>query len=141
MLKRLLPCLLLMGACGVSHPESAPPEWLIGTYQYSGSGRIAKKFPWSAKADLVLDHDGQYTMNVTVHVNDDKGGDTDTEESYGTYRVDGNRLFLQPAKEDKDGDVEEFEIRGRQLVPKIGWPARLALKGFRIPDPVFVKSE
>ena len=142
MLKRLLPYfMLLVTACGTTHSETAPPEWLIGKYHYTGNGRIAKKFPWDAKADLVLDRDAQYTLNVTVHINDEKGGDTDTEDSYGTYRVEGDRLILEPANEDDDGDTEEFEIRGRQLVPKIGWPARLALKGFRIPDPVFVKSE
>lgn len=142
MFKRSLPYVLLMlAACSASQPETKPPEWLIGTYQYSGNGRIAKKFPWEAQGNLVLDHDGQYTLRVTVHVNDEKGGDTDSDESYGTYRVQGSKLVLQPANEDDDGDVEEFEIRGHQLVPRFPWPVRMALKGFRIEDPVFVKSD
>ena len=140
MFKRVLPCfLLLAGACGATHNDTAPPDWLIGKYHYVANGTVAKKFPWDAKANLVLDHDGQYTLDFTVHINDDKGGDTDSDESYGTYRVKGTKLILEPAND--DGDVKEMEIQGDRLVPKIGWPARLALKGFRIPDPVFVKSE
>lgn len=139
MFKRVLPLLMLLGACGATPPDQPPPEWVVGTYRYSGSGSVVKKFPWSAKADLVLDRDGQYTLSVTVHVEDEKGGDTDTEEGYGSYYVEGNRVVLQPV--DKDGDVDEFEIQGDRLIPKVGWAARLAMKGFKIPDPVFVKSK
>lgn len=138
MLKRILPVLLLT-ACGATHFDEPPPEWVVGTYRYSGSGNVVKKFPWSARADLVLDQNGQYTLSVTVHVEDENGGDTDSDESYGSYYVRENRLVLQPA--DKHGDVDAFEIRGNRLVPKMKWAARLALKGFRIPDPVFVKTE
>ena len=130
--------LLAVAACSVNKgDDTAPPEWVIGTYQYSGNGSIAKKFPWEAKADLVLERDGQYTLGVTVHVDDEKGGDTDSDESYGSYRVEGSRLILEPVNDD---DQEVFDIRGDRLVPKLGWPTRLALKGFRIADPVFVKT-
>lgn len=129
--------LMIVSACGATQSDGAPPDWLIGKYHYSGNGTIAKRFPWDAKADLVLDRDKQYTLKVTVHINDDEGGDTDEDESYGTYYVSGDRLVLQPV----DGDEETFDIHGRKLVPRIGWPARMALKGMKIGDPVFVKSE
>jgi hypothetical protein len=141
MLKRLLPVAALLVACSGHHSDSPPPDWIIGKYHYSGNGTVAGKFPWKAQSNLVLDHDGQYTLSTSVHINDEKGGDTDSDESYGTYYVDGAKLILEPANDDDDGDPEEFEIRGRHLVPKIPWAARLALKGFKIENPEFVKSE
>lgn len=140
MFKQFVPLLLLAG-CAASSDRTPPPDWVYGKYHYSGSGTIAKKFPWEAKSDLVLDRDGQYTLSVSVYINDEEGGDTDEDESYGSYYVEGNRLVLEPANDEDAGDAEEFEIRGRQLVPKIPWTARLALKGFKVPDPVFVKTE
>lgn len=142
MLKKSLPLLLLLtAACGAAQPEEAPPSRLIGNYHYAGNGKIAGRFPWQAKANLVLDHDRQYTLAVTVHVDDDNGGDADTDESYGTYRVVGDRLILEPVNDKDSGDLDVFEIRGQELVPKLGWPVRLALKGFKVPGPVFVKSD
>lgn len=140
MLKRMLLLIGLLAACAVNDQDAPPPEWMIGTYHYAGNGSIAKKFPWDAKSDLVLDRDGQYTLSFTMHINDEEGGDTDSEESYGSYYVDGSRLMLEPANAD-DGAAEEFEIRGRRLAPRIPWPGRLALKGFRIPNPEFVKTK
>lgn len=140
MLKQIAPLLLLVG-CAASSDRTPPPEWVFGKYHYSGTGTVAGKFPWEAKSDLVLDRDGQYTLSVSVYINDEKGGDTDSDESYGSYYVEGNRLILEPANESDRGDAEEFEIRGQRLVPKIPWTARLALKGFKVPDPVFVKTE
>jgi hypothetical protein len=140
MFKQILPAVALLLACSSPGYEAPPPDWVVGTYRYSGSGTVAKKFPWKAKADLVLDRDAQYTLSVEVHLDDAKGGDTDSESSYGSYYVEGNRLVLQPVADD-GGDNEEFEIRGRTLVPQINWAARLALKGFQIPDPVFVKTD
>ena len=140
MFKRIIPLTVLLAACAAGQPETPPPDFIIGKYQYSGSGTVAKKFPWQATASLVLDRDAQYTLSVEVHINDDKGGDTEIDQSYGSYYVDGDRLILQPANDD-EGETEEFEIRGRRLVPKIPWPGRLALKGFKIPDPVFVKTQ
>ena len=140
MFKHIAPLLLLIG-CAASTDRTPPPEWIFGKYHYSGSGTVAGKFPWEAKSDLVLDRDGQYTLNVSVYINDEEGGDTDTDETYGSFYVEGDRLVLQPANEEDRGDAEEFEIRGRELVPQIPWAARLALKGFKVPDPVFVKTE
>ena len=140
MLKRILPAVAVLLACAGPGYDAPPPDWVVGTYRYSGSGTVANKFPWQAKADLVLDQDGQYTLSVEVHLDDAKGGDTDSDSSWGSYYVDGSRLVLQPVNDD-DGDEEEFDIRGRTLVPRINWAARLALKGFQIPDPVFVKTE
>lgn len=141
MFKRMLPIIVLLAGCAAKPADGPPPSWIIGKYHYSGSGTVARKFPWQAKSDLVLDRDGQYTLSVSVYIKDEKGGDTDTDESYGMYFVDGDKLILQPAHEDDSDQVEQFEIRGDRLVPKIRWPARLALKGFRIPDPVFVKTD
>ena len=141
MYQRILPVVLLLTACAAgNNADAPPPEWIVGKYHYSGSGKVAGKFPWEAKSDLVLDHDGQYTLSVSVHISDSKGGDTDEDESYGSYYVDGDRLILHPADE-QGSDEDAFLIRGNRLVPKIGWPARLAMKGFRVSDPVFVKSE
>ena len=140
MLKHIVPILLLAG-CAATNDRTPPPEWIFGKYHYSGSGTVAGKFPWQAKSDLVLDRDGQYTLSVNVHIDDEGGGDSDTDETYGSYYVEGDKLILEPANEEDHGDAEEFEIRGRQLVPQISWTARLALKGFKVPDPVFVKTE
>jgi hypothetical protein len=141
MFNKIIPLVLLMAACAAKQSDEAPPGWIVGKYHYSGNGSVAKKFPWDAESDLVLDHDGQYTLSVRVRVNADKGKDEDEHESYGTFYVDGERLMLQPANEDDSGDTEEFRIAGKRLVPKLPWTARLALKGFRIPAPVFVKTD
>lgn len=142
LLAHLPTCLLVAAGCAASPANDAPPPaWIVGKYAYSGNGVVAKKFPWDAKADLLLEKDGQYTMSVSVHVNDDNGGDTDTDESYGTYYVDGGKVVLEPGNADDSDHTEELEIRGRRLVPKLPWTARMALKGFKIPDPEFVKSE
>ncbi|HEX6559979.1 MAG TPA: hypothetical protein VF021_10965 [Longimicrobiales bacterium] len=141
MFKRWLPLVALLAGCAAKQADGPPPSWIVGKYHYAGNGTVAGKFPWQAKSDLLLDRDGQYTLSVSVHIDDEKGGDTDTDESYGTYFVDGDKLILEPAHEDDSDDAEQFEIRGHHLVPRLPWPARLALKGFRIPDPVFVKTE
>jgi hypothetical protein len=141
MFKKMLPLVLLLAACAAKAPDEAPPSWIIGKYHYSGNGTLAKKFPWDAQSDLVLDRDGQYTMSVRVHVNADKGKDEDEHESYGTFYVDEGRVILQPANEEDSGDSEEFRIEGRRLVPKMPWMATLAMKGFRVPAPVFLKTD
>ena len=138
-MKRLLPLLTLLAACVAGRADDTPPPaWIIGTYHYSGSGRVAGKFPWEANSNLVLDKDATFTLTINVHIDDKSGGDSDTDETYGSYYVDGDRLVLEPANDD---DKHEFDIRGRDLVARIPWTGRLALKGLRIPDPVFVKSQ
>jgi hypothetical protein len=141
MFKRILP-LVLVAACAAApgdHPP--PPESVIGTYRYSASGSVAGKFPWDAQSDLVLDRDGQFTLRFTVHIDDKEGGDTDSDEDYGSYYVEGDVLTLEPA----DGSDSEkgftFNIIGNRLEPNLPWPERAVLKGFRIPDPVFVKAD
>jgi hypothetical protein len=141
MFKRWLPLAVLLAGCAAKQAEGPPPAWIVGKYHYAGSGTVAGKFPWQAKSDLVLDRDGQYTLSVSVHIDDEKGGDTDSDDSYGTYFVDGNKLILEPASEDDSDDAEQFEIHGKKLVPRIGWTARLAMRGFKVPSPVFVKTE
>lgn len=141
MFKRILPLLVLAGCAAAPGDRTPPPDWVVGTYTYTGNGTVVGKFPWDAKSDLVLDKDGQYTMTFTVHIDDDEGGDSDTDEDYGSYRVEGTRLILEPVKKDGDGGDLVLDIRGNRLEPAIPWPARLALKGFKIPDPVFVKAD
>ena len=139
-LRFFVPALLFTGCAG-NTPDTPPPAWIVGKYHYAGNGVAAKKFPWDAKSDLVLDRDGQYTLAVTVHINDDEGGDTDSDESYGSYYVEGNKLVLVPAHEGDNDELDGFEIHGNRLVPNLGWGAKLLLKGLKVPDPVFVKSE
>ena len=133
--------MLVAGCAAAPGDHPPPPEYVIGTYRYSASGSVAGKFPWDAQSDLVLDRDGQFTLKFTVHIDDKEGGDTDSDEEYGSYYVEGDVLTLEPA-EGSDGDKPlTFNIIGDRLEPKIRWPARVALKGFRIPDPVFVKAD
>lgn len=140
MLKRILPPLVIfVAACAARSSDEPPPSWIVGKYHYSGNGQVAHKFPWDAQSDLVLDRDGQYTLSVTVHI-EDKEGSTNHNETYGSYYVDGTKLVLQPADDDH-GDDQSFEIRGKQLVPEIKWTGRLALKGLKIPAPIFVKTD
>ena len=131
---------LLLSSCAAAPSGQAPPAWIVGKYHYAGNGVVAKKFPWDAKSDLVLDRDGQYTLAVAVHINDDEGGDTDTDESYGSYYVQGKKLVLVPAHEGDNDDLDGFEIHGNRLVPELGWGAKLLLKGLKVADPVFVKT-
>ncbi|MGQ0815301.1 MAG: hypothetical protein ACT4O1_12720 [Gemmatimonadota bacterium] len=65
---RLAPLLLLLGCAVTPSDSSPPPDWIVGKYQYSGSGTLAGKFPWQAKSDLLLDRDGQYTLGITVYI-------------------------------------------------------------------------
>lgn len=144
MIKRILslPPLLaamLLGACAAGTADDrTPPEWLIGSHQYSGSGVIAKKFPWRAEAVLVLDRDRRYTLTVTGHIEDDDGGDSDTDESYGSYEVRGDRVVLFPVRGD---EFDGLLMQNGRLVLHLPWPARLVMRGFRVPAPVFVKTD
>ena len=142
-MNRLLICCALIAACNAApaNSDAPPPAWLVGKYHFEGNGNVANKFPWNAKADLLLDHDGQYTMSIAVHVDDKKGGDTDTDESYGTYYLDGDRVILEPANGNDDQSRNELEVQGKKLVWRLPWAARIAFKGFHIPDPVLVKTE
>jgi hypothetical protein len=136
--KSFVALVILLAACAANRSDAPPPKWLVGKYHYSGNGTVAKKFPWEAKADLLLEADHQYTLTVSVHINDEKGGDTDSDETYGTYYVDGDKLILEAANDD---DTEEFQISNGRLIPKLPWTAKLALKGFGVSNPVFVKTD
>lgn len=140
MIKRMLPFVVLMACTSAPPDHAAPPDSVVGTYRYTGSGTVVGKFPWTAESDLVLDHDGQYTLTFTVHIDDEKGGDADTDEDYGSFYVDGDRIVLEPAGDDAGSNMV-LAMNGKRLEPTLGWPARLAMKGFRIPSPVFVKTD
>ena len=126
---------LAMAACADTHTEEAPPEHLIGKYAYQGQGTIAKH-PWTVNVALILERDAQYTLDLRVNIDDDD----EHETSYGTYRVQDDKLFLDPADGHNYDDFDEFTIEGDRLVPKLGWGARLAFKGLKV-NPVFVKAE
>lgn len=127
---------LALAACTGTHTEEAPPpEHMIGKYAYQGKGSLAKH-PWTVNAAIVLERDAQYTLDLRVNIDDDD----EHETSYGTYRVRENRLILDPADGSDYDDFDEFTIDGNRLVPKLGWGAKLALKGLKV-NPVFVKAE
>jgi hypothetical protein len=126
---------LALAGCAGTHTEQAPPEHLIGKYAYQGKGTLAKH-PWSVNAALVLERDAQYTLDLRLNVDDDD----EHETSYGTYRVQDDKLILDPADGSDHDEFNEFMIQDNRLVPKLGWGAKLALKGLKL-NPVFVKAE
>ena len=138
MYRKLLPFALFLAACGAGRSDDPPPDWIVGKYHYAESGTVAGKFPWEVKSDLILEKDGQYTLSIMIHLDDEQGGDTDTDESYGAYYVEGRKVFLEPARE-QDASIPEFEVRDGRLIPKMNWATRLAMKGMKV-DPVFVKT-
>jgi hypothetical protein len=103
-----------------------------GTYAYGGSG-TTMTIPWRFDAKLQLDGRGKYTLDFDVEVKDDKDRDTD----YGTYRVDGDRLYLDG---DGGGDDHELVIRGDSLIADTGWKGALALRMVGVPKPIFIKE-
>jgi hypothetical protein len=122
-------------ACAGTRADQVPPEHVIGKYEYAGSGSVAKH-AWRANAELILDRDAQYTMDIRFRIADED----EHETGYGTYRVRGDKVILEPADGTEMDDFDEFTIQNNRLVPKLGWPARLALKGLKV-NPVFVKAE
>jgi len=130
-----LAAILLVAACAGTHTDEPPPKELIGKYTYQDRGTLAKH-PWNVNVSLVLDADAQYTLDLRLHI----GDDDEHETSYGTYSVAGDKLILDPADGSEYDDFDEFTIDGNRLVPKLGWGARLALKGLKL-TPVFVKAE
>jgi hypothetical protein len=102
-----------------------------GKYVYAGEGSTAS-IPWQFNAVLDLKGKGRYDLDVKVHVK----GDNDRDVDHGSYRVDGDHLFLDP---EKDGDSHEFLIRGDSLIAETGWKGSLLLKMVGVPEPIFVK--
>ena len=127
--------LMLVAACAGTGPDQPPPDYVIGKYTYQDTGKLAKH-PWKVNASLVLERDAQYTLELNFNIDNDD----EHETSYGTYRVVENKLILDPADGTDYDDFEEFTIEDGRLVPKLGWGARLALKGLKA-NPVFVKAE
>jgi hypothetical protein len=103
-----------------------------GTYAYGGRGSTVS-IPWRFDAKLQLDGRGKYALDVDVEVKDDKDRDTD----YGTYRVEGDKLYLD---DDGNGDDHELVIRGDSLIADTGWQSSLALRLVGVPKPIFVKE-
>ena len=127
--------ILSLTACGANRPDEPPPEHVIGKYTYVGKGSVAKQ-NWDARAELLLERDGQYTLDLRLHIADED----EHETSFGTYYVTGDKLVLEPADENEHDGFEEFVIRENRLEPKMGWQAKLGLKALKV-DPVFVKAE
>jgi hypothetical protein len=125
----------VLASCAGSRTDQQPPDRVVGKYAFQASGSIAKH-PWNANAVLLLERDAQYTLDFRFLVDDE----TEHETGYGTYRVDGDKLFLEPADGTEMDDLDEFTIQGNRLVPKLAWPAKLLAKGLKV-NPVFVKAE
>ena len=127
--------LIVLAGCGTNRPDQPPPERVIGKYKYVGKGSVAKQ-SWDARAELLLEHDGQYTMDLRLHI----GDEDEHESSFGTYYVQGDRLVLEPADDEEHDGFNEYIIRGDSLQPKMGWHTKLGLKALKV-QPVFVKAE
>ena len=104
---------------------------LRGNYVYAGEGLTAS-IPWRFNAVLNLKRKGQYDLDIKVKVK----GDDDHDVDHGTYRVDGDHLYLNA---DKHGESHEFLIRGDSLIAETGWKGNLLLKMVGVPEPIFVK--
>lgn len=127
--------LLFAGASGCGR-ESAFAQTLRdrsvkGQYVYAGKGTTAT-IPWKFDAVLKLDGRGQYDLEVNVAVKEDRDRDND----HGSYRVEGDRLYLDPQK---DGDKHELLIRGDSLIADVGWKGSAILALVGVPEPIFVK--
>ena len=103
-----------------------------GTYVYAGEGSTAS-IPWRFNATLDLKRKGQYDLDLRVKVK----GDDDHDVDHGSYRVDGDRLYLDA---EKHGESHEFLIRGDSLIASTGWKGSLVLKMVGVPEPIFVKQ-
>lgn len=102
-----------------------------GKYVYAGEGNTAS-IPWRFNAVLDLKRKGEYDLEVQVKVK----GDDDHDVDHGTYRVEGNHLYLDA---EKHGDSHEFLIRGDSLIAETGWKGSFLLKMVGVPEPIFVK--
>ncbi len=102
-----------------------------GKYIYAGEGSTAS-IPWQFNAVLDLKRNGQYDLEVQVKVK----GDDDRDIDHGSYRVEGDHLYLDA---EKRGESHEFLIRGDSLIAETGWKGSLMLKMVGVPEPVFVK--
>ena len=125
--------LFTVAACASNRTD--PPEHLLGKYVFEDKGSV-RNHPWHVKADLVLERDAQYTLDFRINIKDEN----ENESSYGTFYVDGDKIVLEPADDVDQSDLTEFQIQENRLIPKLGWGARLALKGLKV-KPVFVKAE
>ncbi|MFN8570535.1 MAG: hypothetical protein U0132_00685 [Gemmatimonadaceae bacterium] len=128
-------CALLVGTSGcgreMAFAQTLRDRSVRGQYVYAGKGSTAT-IPWKFDAVLKLDGRGRYDLDVTVDVKDDHDQDNDQ----GSYRVDGDRLFLDP---EKHGEKHELLIRGDSLVADVGWKGSAVLALVGVPKPVFVK--
>ncbi|MFN8582060.1 MAG: hypothetical protein U0163_13945 [Gemmatimonadaceae bacterium] len=103
-----------------------------GKYVYAGKGSTAS-IPWTFDAVLKLDGHGTYDLDVKVNIKDDHDTDTD----HGQYRVDGERLVLDPGH---GGEHHELVIRGDSLIADTGWKGDVILRMVGVPKPIFVKQ-
>lgn len=133
----LAPCALLLtaSACGreSAFAQTLRDRSVKGSYTYAGEGTTAS-VPWKFDALLKLDGKGRYDLEITVDVKDDHDRDFD----HGSYRVDGDRLFLDD--DDKNGDEHALVIRGDSLIADTGWKGNMLLRMIGVPKPVFVKK-
>jgi|SRR5687768_10789977 len=101
-----------------------------GTYVFDATGDVLGKFPWSAHVELSLRDNGRYELRVKTNVD----GTTETETSWGRYRLDGDRIKLYSGD-----DSHEMLINGDRLEFEAGFKEKLALKAVGIGDAAFTK--
>ena len=126
---------VLVAGCAAAPPDQPPPEHVLGKYTFHETGKLVKH-PWILDAVLVLERDAQFTLEVNFNIDNDD----EHETFYGSVHVEGDKVILHHADGGDHNEIHEFVMEGNTLKPKLGWGARLALKGLKF-DPVFVKAE
>lgn len=107
---------------------------LLGTYRFDAKGNPLGKMPWAANVELELRDGGEYELRVKTEID----GTTETDVSWGTYRVRGDRLVLSAPH---DSDRTEFIIDGGELRLEADWTERLALKAVGVDHASMVKVQ
>ena len=102
-----------------------------GQYVYAGEGSTAS-IPWRFNAVLDLKSDGLYDLDVKVKVK----GDDDRSADHGSYRLEGDHLYLDA---EKAGESHRLLVHGDSLIAETGWKGNLLLKMVGVPEPIFVK--
>lgn len=113
-------------------PSDAQPESVQGTYAFDADGAVFGKFAWNANVQLDLQQDGRYEMRVKTSMN----GETETETSWGRYRVVDGAVELLSAHDD---DAHRLLIDGDRLTFNADFKEKLALKAVGIEDAAFTR--
>jgi hypothetical protein len=107
-------------------------ESVQGTYAFKVDGSLFGKFDWAANVELDLQADGRYELRVKTEAD----GETDTETSWGRYRLNGDRVRLYSAN---DGDAHDLTLNGDRLEFNAGFKEAIALRAVGVDDAAFTK--